>query len=120
LPPDEALAGIPAVTPIKLQPPASEAAAKPEEKPGPGKTGLKKFCFIATAAYGSPLAREVVLLQDFRDRYLARHALGEQFIQAYYRVSPPLARQISKNQALKQLTRSLLTPVIFLIKKISG
>jgi hypothetical protein len=115
----EDLANIPEVAPIRLKLPASQAAAKPEEKKGPEKKGLKKFCFIATAAYGSPLAQEVVLLQDFRDHYLARHALGEKFIQAYYRVSPSLAGQISKNNVLKLLTRFLLTPVIFLIRKSS-
>jgi hypothetical protein len=116
----EDLANIPEVTPIRLKLPASQAAAKPEEKKGPEKKGLKKFCFIATAAYGSPLAQEVVLLQDFRDHYLSRYALGEKFIQAYYRVSPSLASKISKNRVLKMLTRFLLTPVIFLIKKSSG
>jgi hypothetical protein len=120
LPPDKDLANIPEVAPISLQLPPPQAAVKPEGKKEPEKKGLKKFCFIATAAYGSPLAQEVVLLQDFRDRYLARHTLGEQFIEAYYRVSPPLARQISKNQALKRLTKSLLAPVIFLIKKSFG
>ena len=108
---------IPEVTPISLKPPPPQAAAKPEEKKGPEKKGLKKLCFIATAAYGSPLAQEVVLLQDFRDRYLAPYALGEQFIQAYYRLSPPIARQISTNKALKLLAKALLFPVIFLIKK---
>ena len=108
---------IPEVTPISLKPPPPQAAAKPEEKKGPEKKGLKKLCFIATAAYGSPLAQEVVLLQDFRDRYLAPHTLGEQFIQAYYLISPPLARKISNHKALKLLTRALLFPVIFLIKK---
>jgi hypothetical protein len=62
----------------------------------------------------------VVLLQDFRDHYLAPYTLGEQFIEAYYRMSPPLARYISNNKALKRLTRTLLTPIIFLIKKSSG
>jgi hypothetical protein len=118
---EEHLASIPEVTPIKLTlPPPQEAGAEPGEEKGPKKAGLRKFCFIATAAYGSPLAREVVLLQDFRDHYLARHALGEKFIRAYYRVSPSLARQISNNKVLKLLTRSLLTPIIFLIKKSSG
>jgi hypothetical protein len=118
---EEDLASIPEVTPITLTMPVlPEEAAKTEEKKAPEQPAKRKFCFIATAAYGSPLAREVVLLQDFRDHCLTRHALGEQFIRAYYRVSPALARQISKNNLLKLLTRFLLTPVIFLIKKISG
>jgi len=62
----------------------------------------------------------VILLQDFRDHYLARHTLGETFIRAYYRVSPSLAQQISNNKVLKLLTRFLLTPVIFLVKKSLG
>jgi hypothetical protein len=120
-PADEDLAAIPEVAPIRLKlPPIEETAAPTGEKKGPEKKGLKKFCFIATAAYGSPLAREVVLLQDFRDQHLAQHAFGEKFIQAYYRVSPPFAGQISKSKALKLLTRFLLTPVIFLIKKSFG
>lgn len=118
---EEGLASIPEVAPLSLKMPASqETVAKPDEKTGPEKAGLKKFCFIATAAYGSPLAQEVILLQDFRDRYLACHALGGKFIWAYYCFSPYLARQIQKNKALKRLTRFLLTPVIFLIKKSSG
>jgi hypothetical protein len=120
LPPDENLAPIPEVTPISLTPPPPQAAARPEENQGPEKKGLKKYCFIATAAYGSPLAPEVLLLQNFRDRYLAGRALGEPFIHTYYRLSPPLARQISNHKALKLLTRSLLTPIILLIKKSSG
>ena len=101
-------------------PVSPEVAASPREQKGAEKPTKRRFCFIATAAYGSPLAQEVVLLQDFRDHYLAPHALGEKFIRAYYRVSPALARQISKNKALKLLTRFLLSHIIFLVKKSSG
>ncbi len=115
---DEDLAGIAEVTPIqpKLSPPPKTAVELAEEIISE-KTAKRKFCFIATAAYGSPLAQEVVLLQSFRDHYLARNSLGEKFIQAYYRFSPALAGQISQNQVLKLLTRGLLTPIILLIKK---
>jgi hypothetical protein len=117
---DEDLAGIAEVAPIELTLPASPGtAADLAEKSTSDTTAKKKFCFIATAAYGSPLAHEVVLLQTFRDRYLFQHALGEKFIQVYYRSSPYLAGLIKQNEVLKLLTRYLLAPLIWLIKKTS-
>jgi len=115
---DEEVAGITEVTPPKPKLSASsKTAAELAEEITSEKSAKRKFCFIATAAYGSPLAREVVLLQNFRDSHLSGNPLGEKFIRAYYRSSPYLARPISRNQALRRLTRCLLTPVIFLIKK---
>ena len=115
---DEDLASITEVTPIKPKLPASQkTAAELAEEIISDKIAKKKFCFIATASYGSPMAQEVVILQSFRDKYLSRNSLGEKFIQAYYRFSPYLARQISQNKVLKLLTRCLLTPIILLIKK---
>ncbi len=121
LPSDDDLVGIPEVAPIILAPPESEkTAAAIAEQNGAAKEAKRKFCFIATAAYGSPLAREVVLLKSFRDSHLSQYFLGEKFIQAYYCVSPYFARQISNNVSLKLLTRRLLAPIIFLIKKNFG
>ena len=115
---DEDLARITEVTPIKPNLPVSQkTAAELAEEIIFDKTTKKKFCFIATAAYGSPLAHEVVLLQRFRDKYLSRNSLGEKFLQAYYRFSPYLARLIRQNKVLKLLTIGLLTPIILLIKK---
>ncbi len=118
---DEDLADIAEVAPIKLTSSESQGtAADLVEKITSDKTAKKKYCFIATAAYGSPLAQEVLLLKTFRDNHLSQNALGERFIQTYYRSSPYLAQQISQNKVLKLLTRCLLSPIIFLIKKISG
>jgi hypothetical protein len=110
------LAAIQEVGPITLTPPAGpEAAAGLAAKPT-DKTAKKKYCFIATAAYGSPLAREVVLLQNYRDDYLAQNPLGEKFIRAYYRLSPQFARWIRRSNILRFLTRCFLAPLILLIK----
>jgi hypothetical protein len=115
---DEDLAGLGEIEPIQLFPPAATEAAP--AAPAPEKTTKRKYCFIATAAYGSPLAREVILLQNYRDEYLTGRWLGEKFIHAYYRFSPPLARQLGRNIILQRLTRGLLSPLILLIKKTTG
>jgi hypothetical protein len=118
---DEEVAGITEVTPPKPKLSASSrTAVELAEEITSEKTTKRKFCFIATAAYGSPLAREVVLLQNFRDRHLSRNPLGEKFIQAYYRFSPGLASQISRSRPLTLATRCLLAPLILLVKKTTG
>jgi hypothetical protein len=78
----------------------------------------KGMCFIATAAYGSPLAPEVMTLRQFRDDVLLCSRLGRTFVSFYYFVSPPLASLISKHAYLQALTRRcLLQPIMHLIKK---
>jgi len=77
----------------------------------------RKTCFIATAAYGSAMESEVVMLRRFRDHCLKNTLMGEIFINVYYHFSPPLAALISKSDALKAMTRFLLKPIIYLLKR---
>lgn len=72
------------------------------------------FCFIATAAYGTPLADDVNLLRRFRDHWLLTSEAGRSFVAFYYEHSPPLARAIQKSPALAAVTRILLVPLVFL------
>ncbi len=73
-------------------------------------------CFVATAAFGSSMEPEVLSLRRYRDQVLKQTKAGRIFIQTYYRLSPPLARLIANDPILKSLSRSVLRPIIALLK----
>jgi hypothetical protein len=69
-------------------------------------------CFIATVAYGSPMAEEIEVLREFRDEYLLTNALGQGFVDVYYRISPPIADFITEHPRLKPIVRAWLMPIV--------
>jgi hypothetical protein len=79
-------------------------------------SGSGGACFIATAAFGSYRAPEVILLQKFRDQFLLTNAPGRLFVAVYYRLSPALADFISQYDSLRRATRLALKPLIFTIQ----
>jgi hypothetical protein len=80
----------------------------------PTSTG---WCFIATAAYGTPTARQIDVLREFRDVVLLESAAGSQFVALYYRLSPPIADFIARSGLLRTLVRELLVdPVVWVVE----
>ena len=75
-----------------------------------------EWCFIATAAFGSPLASEVEVLRRFRDGFLLEFGPGRKIVKFYYTYSPPLARYISEHSLVRLATRAALIPVVCGIK----
>jgi hypothetical protein len=71
-------------------------------------------CFIATAAYGTPMAPQIQVLRDFRDQYLITNPVGKALVEFYYKVSPPMAEFITEHPALKPVVRAALVPAVAL------
>jgi hypothetical protein len=85
------------------------------------KTAQPKFttlhgCFIATAAYGSPLETHVAGLRSFRDKHLLTNPAGQLLTALYYALSPPMANAISTDENLRALARKALSPLAALVK----
>ena len=88
--------------------------ARPTGDDGNGTSPGGGFCFIATAAYGSPSHFYVKLLRDFRDEYLMSSKLGRRFVKLYYEYSPRVAGFIEKHLVLKVMVRIHLLPLVAL------
>ncbi|MFH2068876.1 MAG: CFI-box-CTERM domain-containing protein [Candidatus Omnitrophota bacterium] len=75
-------------------------------------------CFIATAAFGTPMAKEVITLRQFRDRFLLTRNWGRVLVRFYYRHSPAAAEFIRSRPVYCFLVRSVLRPLVWLVKAV--
>jgi hypothetical protein len=79
------------------------------EHSGEGEAKLSDpKCFVATAAYGSPLHHHLKALRWFRDEILLKSKAGEHFVNWYYEHGPKAAQVIIAHPFLKPLVQSLL------------
>ena len=85
---------------------------QPEVGSGRNEGLLGSRCFIATAAFGSPLEPHVKLLQELRDRVFLPFRIGRAFVALYERYSPPVAEMIVQNEEGRRVARFLLWPLV--------
>jgi hypothetical protein len=91
---------------------ASSAVTTTSDTTKPASFATLSGCFIATAAYGTPLAAEVEALRRLRDRYLMTNPAGRLAVAVYYAVSPPLARAIAGNDLARAAARAIVRPFV--------
>lgn len=77
----------------------------------------RRGCFIATAAFGTPMTKEIDVLRDFRDKGLKSTYFGRHVVLFYYRISPPIAETISRSEMMRATIRCVLHPIIEVLKR---
>jgi lysophospholipase L1-like esterase len=89
-----------------------QSAKRQEEEAASSGGGSSSGCFIATAAYGSALEPQVLLLRKFRDLRLLTNGPGRAFVAWYYQHSPPAADFIARHDLLRLGARTALLPLL--------
>jgi len=74
------------------------------------------LCFVAGAAYGTPLDERIDVLRAFRDRVLMKSGSGKKLVDAYYTCGKSLADPVARNEGLRFVVQVLLLPVIGIAK----
>jgi len=92
-------------------------AATVPSPPANSSGGGSNACFIATAAYGTPLAKELDTLRSFRDRRLLTTYSGAVFSDVYYHASPNVALWISDRPGAARAVRVLVSALLFVLQR---
>ena len=79
--------------------------------------GTGTRCLVSTAAYGSPVQKDVRTLRAFRDESLLNSSLGRNLVAWYYRLNDTAADLIAHSQAGRTVVRWMLRPLIALARR---
>lgn len=96
----------------------ADAFSRQAKNPGAIKVFLNEAseerskCFIATSAFESADAPEVLFLRNYRDQVLLKNHLGQVFVKTYYRISPAIAHVLDKQFYFKPIVRQALRLLI--------
>ena len=83
-----------------------------------GESNSDGGCYIATMVYGSYDAYEVLMLRNFRDRFLLKYDLGKKFVKIYYMYSPGFVRKTKHLILFHNLIKLFLNPVTKIMSKV--
>lgn len=74
-------------------------------------------CFIATAAYGTAMVKEIDVLRNFRDLELESNPVGRRITDLYYSISPPIAKAIARSGRMMAFVRNCFKPLVNALKR---
>jgi hypothetical protein len=83
---------------------------------GSDSGGSGSGCYIATMSFGSYNAPQVMVLREFRDRFLDKFGAGRMFIAWYYKNSPGFVEKHRSKKWLHSLIRVPLTGLVVFLR----
>ncbi|NOQ71640.1 MAG: hypothetical protein GQ574_06550 [Crocinitomix sp.] len=95
---------------------ASDGSDSGTSDSGSGGSDSDSGCYVATMAYGSYEAPQVMTLRRFRDQFLQKYGWGRSFIQWYYRNSPDFVAKHRSKRWLHVILRGGLNVFVFILK----
>ncbi|MFA4985942.1 MAG: CFI-box-CTERM domain-containing protein [Candidatus Brocadiia bacterium] len=87
--------------------------ATPTDSTGGTESGGGGGCFIATAAFGSLSAVEVLRMTSLRDEVMGGSVCSESAVRLYYLLAPAVADNVRSRAAAKSVVRRLLSELTF-------
>ncbi len=80
--------------------------------------GTGTRCVVSTAAYGTPIQKDVRTLRAFRDESLLNSSFGRRLVAWYYRWNESAADLIAYSATGRTVVRALLRPVIAIARRL--
>ncbi|MFT5859051.1 MAG: hypothetical protein ACI865_001147 [Flavobacteriaceae bacterium] len=87
---------------------------------GSDSGGGSSGCYVATMAYGSYDAPQVLILRSFRDRFLQKSRGGRAFIKWYYAKSPSFVAEHRSKVWLHKVLRAGLNVFVAMLRPFYG
>ena len=82
-----------------------------------GNSGSSGSCYVATATYQDVMHPNVVLLRDYRDRFLRKSVFGRLFIALYYTVGPYLAYFPENFTFIRRMSKNIIDSIVLKIRE---
>lgn len=81
------------------------------------QSGRGNSCYVATATYQNQYHPNVVLLRDFRDKFLRQSLAGRIFITFYYTFGPYMAILPEHSKLVRKLSKTFINRIVVYITK---
>ena len=87
--------------------------------PNPRVKMPESSCFVVTATMGDSQHPKVILMREFRDKWIIQRKFGESLVKFYYKAGPAVASLVSSGIVLRRLSYFfIVVPACWIAQKL--